>query len=153
MASVTRKSHNPFVLKLINPIVRAMLTRGKGPTKEMMLLAWEGRKSGRSFSTPVSRFEVDGRLLTSTSAGWRWNFVDGHMADVTVDGEERRVSGTIISDPDAVGDGLRAIIDGMGVKAAQRALALAIEGEPTVDELSEFAAADGLNLIEFTPTD
>ncbi len=149
MATVTRNRPSKLAITVLNPVMRWLLRRGKGPTGHMMLISWNGRKSGKAYSTPVSRFEIDGRLLTTTASPWSANFGGGHPVDVTTDGRLRAMRGTVIDDPVEVGTAQRRIIDELG-DAAQRAMAIRYDAPPSADELTELAKAEGIVLIEFT---
>ncbi|MEM8995914.1 MAG: hypothetical protein AAGF23_14095, partial [Acidobacteriota bacterium] len=115
----------------------------------IMLISWNGRKSGTAYSTPVSRFEIDGRLLTTTASPWSANFRGGHPVDVTTDGRLRSMRGTVADDPVEVGATLRRIIEELG-DAAPRALAIRYDEPPTAHELAELAKAESVVVIEFT---
>ncbi len=149
MAEITRHQPSPLFLRVANPIFGWMLSNGRGPTDDMMVLHWRGRKSGRAFRTPVSRFELDGRTFTTTSAPWRHNFSGGHPAQLDLDGERRNVVGNLVDDPASVGETMMAVTDVLGAKSAARALGIKIEGQPTAEDFSAFAAADKTTLVEF----
>ncbi len=150
MAEITRRQPSPLFFRVANPIFGWMLSNGRGPTDDMMLLHWRGRKSGRAFRTPVSRFELDGRTFTTTSAPWRHNFAGGHPAQLDLDGERRDVIGSLIDDPASVGAAMKAVMDELGAKSAARAMGIRIEGQPTTEDFAAFAAADNNTLVEFT---
>jgi len=69
-----------------NPVVRRMLTSGfAGPmSPALLVLRYRGRKSGRTFTTPVGYVRDGDRvvMVTSPSYGWWPNMVGG--ADVEV---------------------------------------------------------------------
>lgn len=149
MPTVTRTPTSPLFLKFANPVFRFALSRGWGPTSQMMVLSWKGRKSGRSYSTPVSRFEFGDHLFTATVSGWKHNFAGGHPATLVLDGVERSVTGTMIRDPERVGAGIAHVIERLGPETAKRAMAMSFEGIPTVREFAHFAKREGVVLIEF----
>ena len=47
-------------MRVINPVMRRLLTSGRGP-QALLLLHYTGRKSGRIFDLPVGYHEIDGR--------------------------------------------------------------------------------------------
>lgn len=149
MAKLTRAQPPRLAITVLNPVMRWLLRRGKGPTNHMMLLSWNGRRSAKPYSTPVSRFEVDDRLFTTTASPWKHNFDGGHPVDVTIAGRLRSMRGTLVDDPAAVGAAQRRVIDELG-NDAQRAMALRYDEEPTVEALAQLAAAEGIVLIELT---
>ena len=74
------------VYKIINPIVKTIL---RSPLHSLMsrntlLIEFEGRKTGRALSTPISYHAVGGRVSCFTSRSYPWwrNLVAN--ADVTV---------------------------------------------------------------------
>ena len=139
-------------MAILNPVMRFLVGRGRGPMADhLMVLHWTGRKSGRAYSTPVSRLEVDGQLFTKTRAGYKHNFVSGGRAELVLGGERRPYLATTIDSPEVVGRRMRSILDAHGVKRGARALGLAIDGEPTADQLAVFAAEDGAVIIDFEP--
>ncbi len=150
MASVIRNNHNPTVMKMINPFVRLGVRRGWGPmANDIMVLHWIGHRSGKSYSTPVSRFEIEGQLFTQTKAPYKANFVGGGPAELETHDRRAAYTATAVTDPTAVGHRLRTVLDVLGTKKGARALGLKIEGEPTAADLVEFAAADGAVIIDF----
>ncbi|MEM8925715.1 MAG: hypothetical protein AAGD35_19600 [Actinomycetota bacterium] len=152
MATIKRSTPSPWVMRIMNPLVRFMVGRGWGSVSDrVMVLHWTGRKSGTAYATPVSRLDIDGRLFTKTRAGYKHNFVGGGPAELILDGKRRRFTGTVIDEPDAVGHRMRSVLDARGIERGARSLGLAIEGDPTIDELAAFAAADGAVVIDFTP--
>jgi hypothetical protein len=65
--------HPPsFLLKLINPMLGFLLrTPLAGPArKQLMVLSFTGRKTGRPFTLPVSAHVIDNDLYALTGAGW-----------------------------------------------------------------------------------
>ena len=152
MATVTRANHNPTVMKVMNPVMKFLVARGWGPmADQVMVLHWTGKKSGKAYATPVSRFELDGRLFTQTKAGYKANFVGGGPAELLFGGSRRAYTGTVVDAPDVVGERMRSVLDALGTKDGARALGLKIEGDPTTAELVEFASGDGAVVIDFEP--
>lgn len=152
MATITRSTPSPWIMKIVNPMVKFFVNRGRGRVADrLMVLHWTGRKSGRSFSTPVSRLEHEGQLFTKTRAAYKYNFVGGGPAELVLDGQRRPFVGTVVDAPEHVAQRMRSVLDALGVQEGARAFGLKIEGEPTTAELSEFAARDGAVVIDFEP--
>lgn len=63
-----------------------------------LLLQFTGRKTGRSYTTPVVYYRDGDRLLITTDSGWWRNFIDG--ADVTVLLQGRQRTGRAIAHND-----------------------------------------------------
>lgn len=98
--------------RIANPLVTAVL---RSPcnflvSRRLLLLAYEGRRSGRYYETPVVYRERGDYILLVTPAAqttWWRNFEDGHPASLLVRGVWRDGIGTVVTDDEAVTDHLR----------------------------------------------
>ncbi len=88
------------LLKLVNPILGFLLrTPLAGPArKQLMVLSFTGRKTGRPFTLPVSAHVIDNDLYALTGAAWKQNFRDGAPAQVVYDGKSTAMRGELITD-------------------------------------------------------
>ncbi|TDI58209.1 MAG: hypothetical protein E2O92_10350 [Alphaproteobacteria bacterium] len=93
--------------KFLNPIMKGIL---KSPmhgavSKDICVIEFKGRKSGRAMSTPVSYHIKDGRVhcFTSKDMNWWKNLVDVDAAAIVV--QRRR----IVARPTVVTDDLQII--------------------------------------------
>lgn len=98
---------------LVNPVMKALL---RSPihtvaSRNVAILHYQGRRSGRSFDTPLS-YVREGKtvlLLSSQNTGWWKNFRDGAAAvEVEIGGQ--RHAGTAVlheGDTEALRDGVR----------------------------------------------
>jgi deazaflavin-dependent oxidoreductase (nitroreductase family) len=85
----------------------------KSPLHRMMsdafiVLQWTGRKSGRTFATPVSYVQgedADNLLITSDSP-WVHNFADGAPVTVWLKGKRRQAQAELVADEDAAAQAL-----------------------------------------------
>ena len=61
------------LLRVVNPVLGALLrTPLAGPArKQLMVLNFTGRKSGRQFTIPVSAHVIDGDLYALAGAPWK----------------------------------------------------------------------------------
>ena len=77
----------PFIL--LNPIMCRLLSSplGRGLSGRLMVLTFQGRRSGRSFSLPVSYVVADGGLLVPGGGFWKRNFEGGREAQASLRGE------------------------------------------------------------------
>ena len=83
----------PFVNNLMKLILRSPI-HGL-ISKNILLITFTGRKSGKSYQTPVSYSQRDGQVTIFTHAKWWKNFVDG--APVTLRMQGRELMGTAVS--------------------------------------------------------
>jgi hypothetical protein len=143
------------VLRLVNPIMGFLLrTPLAGPArKQLMVLNFTGRKTGRQFSIPLSAHLIGGDLYALTGAPWKQNFRDGAPVRVVYDGRTTEMRGELIRDRAVVSDLLLRCAESYGVQRAQRMIGLRFRDQriPTRDEFAE--AVDRLHLaaVRLTP--
>ncbi|HZU47227.1 MAG TPA: hypothetical protein VFA16_08245 [Mycobacterium sp.] len=150
------ESHPPQpVLRVVNPILRSLLrTPIMGPArKQLMVLSFTGRKTGRQYSIPVSAHWIDNILYALTSAPWKHNFRDGADAQVLLDGKQTAMRGELIQDPGVVADLHRRCAESYGAKNAQRMMGLKFRDQriPSVEEFAEAVDRMRLAAIRLTP--
>ncbi len=142
-------------VRLLNPVVRQLVKRGIGSvSREMMVVQWTGRKSGKVFSTPVSRFAgKDGGVFMTTTASYKHNFADGWPAVLQLGKERRDAVGHLVSNPPDVATRLASVLDQLGAKRGQRNLGLQFDTRPTATEFVDFVEDTGWAVIDFTILD
>lgn len=139
----------------MNPSLRFLLgTPFAGPLgRQLMVLNFTGRKTGREFSIPVSAHVIDNDLYALANAGWKHNFSGGAPARVIHGGKTKAMRGELLRDRDVVPDLYLRCAQDYGVKRAQRMMGLKFRDNrvPTREEFAE--AIDRLKLvaIRFTP--
>ncbi|BBX65215.1 hypothetical protein MSAS_43890 [Mycobacterium saskatchewanense] len=148
--------HPPsLVIRLVNPILGVLLrTPLAGPAgKQLMVLGFTGRKTGRQFSIPVSAHLIDGDLYALTGAAWKQNFRDGAPARVVYGGRTIAMRGDLIRDPATVSELLLRCAESYGVRRAQRMIGLKFREQriPTREEFAEAVNRLGLAAVRFTP--
>jgi hypothetical protein len=149
-------SHPPEgLLRAVNPAVKFLLGTplAGGLRRQMMVLNFTGRKSGRHYSIPVSAHRLDNALYALASAGWTANFRDGATAEVQWDGKKTTMRGELIRDPATVADLSRRCAESYGAKTAQRMMGLKFRDDrvPTLDEFTEAAQRDGMRAVKLIP--
>ena len=148
-------SHPPEgLLRAVNPAVKFLLGTplAGGLRRQMMVLNFTGRKSGRQYSLPVSAHRLDNVLYALASAGWTANFRDGANAEVLWDGKKTTMRGELIRDPATVADLSHRAAESYGAKNAQRMMGLKFRDNrvPTLEEFTEAAQRDGMRAVKFT---
>jgi len=147
-------SHPPeVVLRAINPLLGFVLRSPLGAgLKEFMIVSFHGRKTGRSFSVPVSAHHIDGDLYVLLSAAWKYNFRDGAPAEVRYAGKTAPMQGQLITEPAAVAELTHRTAASYGAKKAQRTMGLKFRGNaiPSVEEFTEASGRLGLAAIRLT---
>jgi hypothetical protein len=148
-------SHPPeALLRIANPVMRLLLrTPVAGSARDqMMVVSFNGRKTGRRYAIPLSAHQVDNDLYAITSAPWKFNFRDGASAEVLHKGKTTTMRGELIQDRAVVADVSRRCAESYGVKRAQRMMGLKFRDAriPTVEEFAEAVDRDHLAAIRLT---
>lgn len=90
-ASVEAAMPPPLVLRVVNPLIRAVLRSPlhRALANKVMLLSVHGRRTGRTHVVPVGRHECEGAFLVSASGSWRHNLRAGAPVRLVLDGTDR----------------------------------------------------------------
>ena len=147
---------NETLLRAVNPVLRFLLGTplAGSARKQMMVVSFKGRKSGRQYSIPLSAHVIDNQLYALTSAPWKNNFRDGADAEVLHDGKRTPMRGELITDPGIVADLSHRMTESYGVKRAQRMMGLGFRDQriPTLEEFTEAAQRERITAVKLTPT-
>jgi hypothetical protein len=143
------------LLKVVNPMLGFLLrTPLAGPVrKQLMVLSFTGRKTGRSFTLPVSAHVIDNDLYALTGAAWKQNFRDGAPAQVVYDGKSTAMRGELITDRAIVSDLYKRCAESYGVRRAQTMIGLKFRDQhiPTLEEFGEAVDRMKLGAVRLTP--
>ncbi len=126
------------VLRDLNPIVRTLL---RSPlhrlvSKQYMLLAVVGRKSGRTYTIPVGRHYLDDELLVGARGVWKSNLRGGADVRVTIEGQEQAGRAELDEDPDRTAEAYKRLLAQLGRKnASVLGLKVNVDREPTLEEM------------------
>ncbi|QUR66328.1 hypothetical protein [Mycobacterium spongiae] len=146
------------LLRLVNPMLGVLLGTPLAGSlrKQLMVMSFTGRKTGRQFSIPLSAHVIDNDLYALTGAvGWKHNFAGGAATHVLYNGTTTPMRGELIRDRAVVADLCLRCAQSYDLKRAQRMMGLKFrDGRvPTLEEFTE--AVDRLQLaaIRLTPAD
>lgn len=135
----------------INPLMKALL---RSPlhgliSDAVMLITFTGRKSGRTYTTPVGFEELDGTLYVTsqTDRVWWKNLRGGAQVEVRLRGNRRGGHAEVIEDNQAVADYVLGFVDRHGVDSMSR-LALSVQGDELPDMEDLAAGLDDVVVIE-----
>jgi hypothetical protein len=140
--------------RVVNPVIKVLL---RSPlhrpfSRHLMLLAFRGRKTGKTYEVVVGRHELDGALLVptgTTGRRWRLNFRGGTSVEVTLEGRRQRGWGELVEEPDEVARVHQLLLARVVPKNARRlGLRVNVDREPTVEELKVPLAGRGVVRIE-----
>ncbi len=132
-----------IVFKILNPIMKAIL---RSPlhrlvSEKIMTISFTGRKSGRSYSTPVSYYRENGRVYIFTHSTWWENFVGGAEVELRIQGRDYRgLAEPIPDDVERIAQGLRKMFVNVPSDARFYDVTLDEGGEPSQEELIRAAA-------------
>lgn len=148
-------SHPPqAVLRVANPVLRVLLRAPVlgSAAKDLMVVSFSGRKTGKHYSIPVSAFRVDGTLYAISSAPWKNNFRGGATAQVLHGGKTTTMRGELIGEHATVADLAHRISQGYGAKRAQRLLGVKFRSGqmPSLEEFAEAVRREHIVAIRFT---
>src|SRR5690242_3303055 len=136
------------LLRIVNPMLRSLLRTplAGSARKQLMVLSFTGRKTGRAYSLPVSAHVIDNDLYALTGAPWKQNFRGGATAEVVYDGKATAMRGELIRDRAVVSDLYLRCAQAYGVQRAQRMIGLKFRDQrmPTLEEFAE--AVDRMHL-------
>jgi deazaflavin-dependent oxidoreductase (nitroreductase family) len=136
---------SPQVMRAVNPIVSAIL---RSPfhrllSRSVLLLSVTGRRTGRSYTTPVG-YTREGDVVTVFSSGHRWctNLRGGAAVTVRLEGRERIGRAELIEDRARVMDEFRRYVARFGLRDGGRRVGIALDERqpPTSDELASALA-------------
>lgn len=121
--------------------------------KQLMVLSFTGRKTGKPYSLPVSAHMIDNDLYALTGAPWKQNFRGGATAEVVYDGKTTTMRGELIRDRAVVSDLYLRCAQAYGVQRAQRMIGLKFRDQriPTLDEFAEAVDRMHLGAVRLTP--
>jgi len=132
---------NKLVYTLINPLVKAVL---RSPlhgamSANTMVIEFKGRKSGRTYSTPVSYHVRDGGLhcFSLKRFGWWQNLSDGTPVRLSLKG--RSVSGkpsVVVDEPEIMQAALTDFLIAVPRDAVHSGVALDAEKRPVAADVA-----------------
>ncbi len=94
------------LLPAVNRLMRVWLRSGwhRPVSSSMMVLTFEGRRSGRTYSFPVGYAEDPEGLITFTRFSWWKNFREERPVSLRLRGREVRGRAVAVRDPEVVAE-------------------------------------------------
>lgn len=111
-----------WAYKIINPTLSALL---RSPlhgllSKQLMLLIFNGRKTGKRYTIPVGYLRAGNTLYLFSHSAWARNFIGGAPVAVRLQGAMRRGAATIIEDRAEITAAVQRMIGARGAPMAER---------------------------------
>ena len=110
-----------WIFKAVNPLMRALLRSPLHPmlSGTLMLLTYQGRKSGKWYTNPVGYFDwAEDEVMSFTTGRWWTNLTDGSHVLLRIKGQQVEATPTVIRDHDAVIQTVEEFIKRLGLKKA-----------------------------------
>jgi len=150
--------HPPSALiRIVNPMLRSLLRTALAGSarKQLMVLSFTGRKTGKAYSIPLSAHVIDNNLYALTGSPWKQNFRGGAAAEVVYDGKTTAMRGELIRDRAIVSDLYLRCTQSYGVERAQRMIGVKFRDQriPTLGEFAEAVDRMHLAAVRLTPAE
>lgn len=130
-----RKIYNPIIGWLLRTPLHGLMS------ESVMLITFTGRKSGKTYTTPVN-YSQDGDVLTIVSfrrRTWWRNLRDGAPISVRLRGQDLAATGHVIEDDAGVTEALVAYLQRMPRYARYFQVALDPDGQPNPEDVARAA--------------
>mgnify|MGYP000005730113 CR=1 FL=1 len=154
-AAVTREHPPAALMRVVNPVVRAVLRSPlhRAADGAVLVLHLTGRRTGRRYDIPLGFWRIEGRLTIFTNSRWRANLRPAGEVEVTWRGRRQPMQAQLEEDPATVATAYQRVIEELGWQRAQRRLGLRIHVRraPTLAELEEVVRTSGLSIVTLTP--
>lgn len=133
-----------FFTRIGNAFVRPLLRSSAGRNmRELAMICFEGRRTGRRYEVPVAYHELDGEPLVLTAAAWKVNLRGGADVEYVHDGVRTPMRAELVEDPDEVARIYDELLHRDGLEeATPTKLGLKVEGD-RMPTCAEIAAAVG----------
>jgi hypothetical protein len=147
----TRPPAPRWIFKLMNPVLKVVLRTAlhRPVSGFLMLITYNGCRTGREYTIPIGYFRWDdGELISTSGARWWKNLRDGRTVTLLVRGQRAQATPTVIEEREAVIATIEEFIKRVGLTSARRIpLGLPTNREPTREDLE--ATPTGRAFIRF----
>ena len=118
----------------------------------LILVTYTGRKSGKTYTTPVSYVKSGGAVMFFTAHKWWHNFEARSPVTLRIKGRDLRGVAEAVADPDEIEPVVRAFLEEKGTGSAW-VIGLKLKGKtiPTRDELARVIADGGTVMVPVLP--
>ncbi len=128
----------PFVNKAMKFVLRSPV-HGL-ISKTILVISFTGRRSGKSYSTPVSYSQTGDEVVIFTHAAWWKNLAGGKPVSLRLRGRERRgLAQVMVEDKPAIAARLGEHLRKVPTDARYYDVTIEKNGEPRMDELERGA--------------
>ena len=127
--------YNPIMVWMLYSSLHGMLSGN------MMVLNYNGRKSGKAYRLPISYKKIDDTLLTGSYKRRTWwrNLSGGVPVIVRLQGKDINGQAAVVEDEQGVMNGITAYIGGDPRTARMFGVKLGTDGQPETESLRQVA--------------
>jgi hypothetical protein len=127
--------YNPIMVWMLYSSLHGMLSGN------MMVLNYNGRKSGKAYRLPISYKKIDDTLLTGSYKRRTWwrNLRGGVPVIVRLQGKDINGQAAVVEDEQGVMNGITAYIGGDPRTARMFGVKLGTDGQPETESLRQVA--------------
>lgn len=117
-------------------------------SRQIMLITFTGRKSGRNYTTPISYTRVDNQVMAFTGGRWAHNLRGGAPVVLQLQGRRRTGSALLVDDRPVAVEALRAHLTALPGDAKYYGVTIDSAGQPNTDQVAR--AAEHVALLRIT---
>jgi hypothetical protein len=144
----------PWLAKTLNPVVRWLLESPLRwiPGKGLAVLRVRGRKSGRTYTFPITWNDLNEEVFVLTAAKWRLNLAEGADVEITHAGQRTRKRADIVANPEAVARTYLRAVEAYGVRKAKSRVGVTVRDRDDLgfEEMAEACRRDHMVAIKLT---
>ena len=136
-------SSTPIFFRILNPMMKGILKSPfhKAVSSQIMIITFQGAKSGKTYTTPVSYSRDDGRVYCFTHARWWMNFTSGAAVKLRIQGQDLDgYAETVADDPERITAGLHKHLQAVPSDARYYNVTMDANGQPNMDQVRQAAA-------------
>ena len=136
-------SSTPMLFRILNPIMKAVLKSPfhKAVSGQIMIITFQGAKSGKTYATPVSYSREGAHVHCFTHARWWKNFAEGADVKLRIQGQDfDGHAEAITGDPERIAAELKKHLLAVPNDARYYNVTLDADGQPDMDQVRQAAA-------------
>lgn len=125
--------------KFVNPIMKLLLSSPLHAlmSRDLMILKFLGRKTGKPISVPVGYVRKDNHLIVFTFGKWWRNLQNNTEVTLRMQGKDVKGKVNIVSDLRAVADMINTVVDTRGPDMSKRLGFEHVPSDASLDEIKK----------------
>ena len=147
-------STTPIMFRILNPIMKSILKSPfhKAVSGQIMIITFQGAKSGKQYSTPISYSRENNTVYAFTHAKWWKNFAQEAEVKLRIQGQDCKGRAEAIPDnQEQIAAGLHQHLLAVPNDARYYGVTFDVSGQPNTDQVKR--AATEAVMIRITLTE